>query len=187
MKLCSFWEVFHSSHVHAIEFRGNLCCPGLVLPAVPERMNSKHVVTDQVMGRSGFTWWHPGERVPESKLGFFFSLKHSVTVLTVKTQFIFIIQGLGNKLRQDSLERGGVPPHGDCDHLSPAVLTAHRWPSWKHYLGWSLLRHPYPSHMPVLPEFLNSGRWPMSPVVTVGVSSDSLSLSLLILLEGEQN
>lgn len=124
-------------------------------------MNSKHVVIDQVMGRSGFTWWHPGERVPESKLGFFFSLKHSVTVLTVKTQFIFIIQGLGNKLRQDSLERGGIPPHGDCDRLSPAVLTAHRWPSWKHYLGWSLLRHPYPSHMPVLPEFLNSGRWPI--------------------------
>lgn len=130
----------------------------------------------------------PWRRVPESKLSLFFS-QAPVSVLTVKIQFIFIIQGLGNKLRQDSLERGEVPPHGDCDHLSLAVLTAYSWPSWKHYLGWSLLRHPYPSHMPVLPEFLDSGRW---PIISCGHHWLSLLIVsrypfFLIFLEGQQN
>lgn len=43
-------------------------------------------------------------------------------MLTIKTQSILVIQGLGNKLRQESQDRDGVPSHGGL--LSPAVLTA---------------------------------------------------------------
>jgi hypothetical protein len=107
----------------------------------------------------GFELWTFGRAVgcsyPLSHLtspDLFFS-QALVTVLTVKTQSISITQGLGSKLRRDSLERNGVSSRGDCGHLCPAVLAAHSLAFLETLLGWSLLRHPYPSHMLVSPKF----------------------------------
>lgn len=107
-------------------------------------------------------------------------------MLTVKTLSISVTQGLGNKIRQDSLERDGVPSRGDRGHLSPAaVLTAHDLSFLETLLGMvtaeamTLPTGLYPQSS------LNAGRW---PIVSCGhISSDCLMMSFLIHVEGEQD
>lgn len=106
-------------------------------------------------------------------------------MLTVKTLSISVTQGLGNKIRQDSLERDGVPSRGDQGHLSPAVLTAHDLSFLETLLGMvtaeamTLPTGLYPQSS------LNAGRW---PIVSCGhISSDCLMMSFLIYVEGEQD
>lgn len=67
------------TYIH-VEVRGNLCCPGLLSLAVPQKMNC-YVVGWSGHGDEWVCLVAPERRVPESKLGLFFSqtFSHSVS------------------------------------------------------------------------------------------------------------